>query len=198
MPYAKSVADYLSVDLHVVTIQPEDLMNGLQNMIWQLDEPLADPAPLNLFHISRLARDMDCRVLLSGSGGDDLFSGYRRHLAMNSEFLWSSLPRPLRILLRDCTAKLPVSSSFFRRARQFFSGCHLEGNSRLIHYFSWISQSDLYPLYSSDFRAVVFDSRAENVMHNFLANIPPDVSDRTYVVPRTALLPGRSQSYLYR
>ena len=35
---------------------------------------------------------MGIPVLLSGAGGDDLFSGYRRHRALHFERLWSRLP----------------------------------------------------------------------------------------------------------
>jgi len=37
-------------------------------MVWQLDEPLADPAPLNVLYISELARRNGIKVLLSGAG----------------------------------------------------------------------------------------------------------------------------------
>ena len=53
-------------------------------MIEILDEPLADPACLNLLFISELARVQEIKVLLSGTGGDDLFAGYRRHWPFHS------------------------------------------------------------------------------------------------------------------
>ena len=46
-------------------------------MIWHLDEPQADAAPLNVLNISHAARENGNVVLLGGAGGDDLFSGYR-------------------------------------------------------------------------------------------------------------------------
>ena len=54
-------------------------------MVYQLDEPLADPAALNVFYISQLARQQGIKVLLSGVGADDLFTGYRRHHALQIE-----------------------------------------------------------------------------------------------------------------
>ena len=65
--------------------------NGLREMVWQLDEPLADPPSLNVLFISRMAREHGIKVLLSGAGGDDLFTGYRKHLALHSERFWSWL-----------------------------------------------------------------------------------------------------------
>jgi asparagine synthase (glutamine-hydrolysing) len=34
----------------------------LENMVYQLDEPLGDPAPLNVLYISRLARQDGIKV----------------------------------------------------------------------------------------------------------------------------------------
>ena len=42
--------------------------------------------------ISRLARENDIKVWLSGAGGDDIFTGYRRHYALMLEKYWSWLP----------------------------------------------------------------------------------------------------------
>ena len=92
LPYAVKVAEHLGVDLEIVKIDSNNLANDLVEMVWQLDEPLADPAPLNVLYISRLAKERGIKVLLSGSGGDDLFTGYRRHLALRYEGLWSWLP----------------------------------------------------------------------------------------------------------
>ena len=48
----------------------------LESMVEQLDEPLTDLAPLNLMFICELAKNQGIKVLLSGAGGDDVFSGY--------------------------------------------------------------------------------------------------------------------------
>ena len=47
-----------------------------------MDEPIPDPSALNVFYISKLAREQGIKVLLSGAGGDDIFTGYRRHRAL--------------------------------------------------------------------------------------------------------------------
>ena len=44
----------------------------LWRMVGILDEPIADPASLNVLFISELARRHGIKVLLSGVGGDDL------------------------------------------------------------------------------------------------------------------------------
>ena len=171
LPYARHVAKHLDVPLEVVPVDAAQMALELESMVWHLDEPLADPASLNLLHISRLARELGFKVLLSGVGGDDLFSGYRRHLALVNEQWWRWLPRPVRLHLRALTGHLSTSHPFTRRLRKAFSGAHLEGDSRLVHYFRWIDRSDLESLYSPTFRAALGHARAENPMLEFLDSL---------------------------
>jgi asparagine synthase (glutamine-hydrolysing) len=141
-------------------------------MVWQLDEPLADIAPLNVLFICQLARQQGIKVLLSGTGGDDLFTGYRRHLALDSERYWAWLPRPLRVMLRQVSRQLPVSYPLGRRLRKVFSGAHLNSNSRLVHYFRWVDRADLFALYTSDFRAALDQSQSTDPMLDFMSEMP--------------------------
>ena len=80
LPFARRVSHHLDVPLQVVEVDSSQLISGIEYMVWQLDG-LADPAPLNALLISSLARQQGVKVLLSGAGGDDLFTGYRRHHA---------------------------------------------------------------------------------------------------------------------
>jgi asparagine synthase (glutamine-hydrolysing) len=172
LPFARRTATHLGVPLEVVPVEAAEMAAMLETMVWQLDEPLADLAPLNLLLISRLAREQGIKVLLSGAGGDDLFSGYRRHLALDNEQWWRWLPRPLRLRLRAFTGHLSPSHPLTRRLRKAFSGAHLEGDARLVHYFRWIERSDLEALYSPAFRAALGRSRVKDPMLEFLNGLP--------------------------
>ena len=172
LPYARRVSTHLGVPLEVIQVDASQMVSSIEEMVWQLDEPLADPAPLNVLYISRLASDLGIKVLLSGAGGDDLFTGYRRHLALRSECLWRWLPRRVRIHLRQLSAQLPPSYPFARRLRKAFSGAHLDGDSRLVQYFRWTDRADLNALYTPAFRAVLGDCQAEDPMLSYLAGLP--------------------------
>jgi asparagine synthase (glutamine-hydrolysing) len=52
----------------IITVDAGAMANDLEAMVGQLDEPLADPAPLNVLYISQLARRHGMKVLLSGAG----------------------------------------------------------------------------------------------------------------------------------
>ncbi len=93
--YAKRVAKKFQFPLEVVEVKPSDFQS-LAQVIFHLDEPQADPAAINTMLISRKAREMGVKVLLSGAGGDDIFSGYPRHTAIGLEKLWSLFPEFLK------------------------------------------------------------------------------------------------------
>ena len=58
-----------------------DLISSLPDMVWALDEPTADFSALQTQFLARAARTVGIKVLMSGVGGDDLFTGYGRHSA---------------------------------------------------------------------------------------------------------------------
>lgn len=79
-PYAQRVAKSLDVRLKSVRLDP-DVIQLLPKMVYHLDEPDADPAVFPSYLISKLAREDGTTVLLSGTGGDEVFFGYRSHQA---------------------------------------------------------------------------------------------------------------------
>jgi asparagine synthase (glutamine-hydrolysing) len=172
LPYARRVAAHLKVPLELVRIDAARMADDLPAMVAQLDEPLADPAPLNVLYISQLAREHGIKVLLSGAGGDDLFTGYRRHRALMAEGYWSWLPPSVRKGLEFVASRLNQQNVMGRRARKFFNGASLDDDARLINYFRWVDSADLISLYSSEFKAALIGTRAEDPMLAFLSELP--------------------------
>ena len=144
-------------------------------MVWQLDEPLADPAALNVFYISKLARENGIKVLLSGAGGDDIFTGYRRHFAIKNERFWTWMPYRLRKEIRNLSLSLPMYE-VGRRIKKALSGSHLSNSDRLINYFRWINRRDLEKLYTSDFKEELRCSNVEQPMLDFIQDLPKKTS----------------------
>jgi asparagine synthase (glutamine-hydrolysing) len=176
LPFARRVAKHLGVPLDVVRIDAGRMAGDLERMVAQLDEPMADPAPLNVLYISQLAREQGMKVLLSGAGGDDLFTGYRRHRALMAERWWAWLPRGLQLGLMKGSGGLDQRRPWGRRLTKLFSGVGLDGDARLVNYFRWAGQADLAALYSADFRTALDDTLAEEPMLEFLRPLPAGVS----------------------
>jgi asparagine synthase (glutamine-hydrolysing) len=77
--FAKAMAQHAGVPLQVLNVDVDATLAKLPTLAWQLDEPTADPAPLLVTAISQQARRDGLKVLMSGTGGDDVLTGYRRH-----------------------------------------------------------------------------------------------------------------------
>jgi asparagine synthase (glutamine-hydrolysing) len=168
--YARRVSDHLGVDLHTVWVGSE-MVDELPGMIFHLDEPQADPAPINALFISRLAREHGIKVLLSGAGGDDVFTGYRRHYALQLERYWAWLPASARAQLRSLSEKLSPVNQWSRRFAKAFRYADLDGDERIESYFHWITPAAIARVFSQQTRAAL-ETEPSTIVHETLASLP--------------------------
>jgi asparagine synthase (glutamine-hydrolysing) len=172
LPYARQVASHLKVPLDVVSIDPTRIATDFEALVNQLDEPLADPAAFNVLYIARLARHQGIKVLLSGTGGDDLFTGYRRHRAIQYDQYWNWLPKAARTGLELVTRSLDQRRPLFRKLGKLFSGAALDSDARLVNYFAWARREELRAFYTPEFRAAIDNLSAESPMLQFMEALP--------------------------
>ena len=152
LPYARLAAKALGVNLHVVEVERDKLVD-LEKLVWHLDEPQADPAALNSFYICQLARQQGIKVMLSGAGGDDIFTGYRRHQALAFERYWQWLPAFARRSLAGLSGYAPQATSWGRRTHKAFRQAALSPQERMVGYFQWLEQDRLQGLWSREVKA---------------------------------------------
>jgi asparagine synthase (glutamine-hydrolysing) len=172
LPYARLVAKHLRVRLHEVQVNSSQLSADLERMVYQLDEPLADPAPLNVLYISELARQAGIKVLLSGAGADDVFSGYRRHRALAMERYWQGLPTGVRGGLRRITTKLRRDRLWGRRIAKSFARADASPDSRLTGYFLWADSDRIRTLFAPDHQKALVNEDLESPFREYLASLP--------------------------
>lgn len=137
LPYARKVAKFLDVNL--IEVQPK--INSVKNfdkMIYQLDEPQADLAPYNVKIICELASEKGIKVMIGGVGGDDLFSGYRRHQAIMIEPFLKFIPKPLLQIVRNIIYKMDSKKPLIRRLKKISKDWGNSKKNRLIGYFNWL------------------------------------------------------------
>ena len=117
--YARLVAERFGCEHTEIEVSP-DIVSLLPKIIWHLDEPIFDPAAINTYLIAEAARQNGTVVLLSGMGADEVFGGYRKHLAcLLAERYQALLPRTLRRAFESVVRRMPVASerSGWRLAR---------------------------------------------------------------------------------
>ena len=61
---------------HVIkVVGPDEFIASIPEIVWYLDDPVADPALVPLYFVAKEARK-HVKVVLSGEGADELFGGY--------------------------------------------------------------------------------------------------------------------------
>jgi asparagine synthase (glutamine-hydrolysing) len=91
---ARLVADALGTDHHELRISMADSAVPVEELVWALDEPVADLSALGFMALSELAA-RHVTVALAGQGADELFGGYSRHRRAAAIATARTLPRPL-------------------------------------------------------------------------------------------------------
>jgi asparagine synthase (glutamine-hydrolysing) len=94
LPYARIVANAFKTEHREIVVQP-DVAAILPDLIWHMDEPVADAAFITTYLVSKFARE-DVTVILSGVGGDELFGGYKRYMDESYRGRYQLIPRILR------------------------------------------------------------------------------------------------------
>jgi asparagine synthase (glutamine-hydrolysing) len=200
LPYARAVAMHLGVPLEEIRVGA-DLIDGLGEMLYFLDEPQADPAPLNALVIARAAKRDGVKVLLSGTGGDDIFSGYRRHYGQRLEQLWRWLPRPARSALARGSRRLENSSAsrtpLLRRAAKALAHADLPALDRPASYFWWGGEGMRRALYSPALTNELARSAEPDPLVSTLSRIPAerDPLNRMLYLEGKHFLPDHNLNY---
>ena len=107
--YAKELSKIFSFNHKEIIIKP-DIVNLIEKITWHLDEPIADPSAISTYLISKEARKSGIKVLLSGMGADEVFSGYRSHFFAKISDTYSYIPKILRSNIEKLVSLIPQSS----------------------------------------------------------------------------------------
>lgn len=92
---------------HVTKVVSQaEFVAALPEIVWYLDEPVADPALVPLYFIAREARK-HVKVVLSGEGADELFGGYTIYREPLSLKPFDFLPRGVRRSVGKMATPLP-------------------------------------------------------------------------------------------
>ncbi len=105
--YARQIANHFKTEHHEYSVDTE-IEDLLPRLIETFDEPFADSSAVPTYCLAELAKK-HVTVALSGTGGDEIFGGYRKYMAAQWSAIFNSLPDSIRRGVRKTAAILPAS-----------------------------------------------------------------------------------------
>ena len=72
---ARKVTEKWGTEHHELVMDPNQLLSDLEKMVWHLDEPYGGGLP-SWYVFEMIGRD--CKVAMTGTGGDELFGNYAK------------------------------------------------------------------------------------------------------------------------
>jgi asparagine synthase (glutamine-hydrolysing) len=199
--YARKVAAQYGIDLHEIEISP-DIVGMLPRIVDVLDEPIGDPAAINTLLMCEAARERGVKVILSGMGADELFGGYRKHLACVMAGRYSRLPALPRAGIRSAVERFPVSVQgrglrYARWAKRFLTFADLPEEPRFRRSYTLYDADQLAALISPDLAGYV-DEILEEHSGIYNDNSLPDEVNRMCLADARLFLPGLNLAYTDR
>ncbi len=199
--YARQVAARFGVDLHEIEIAP-NVLDLLPHMTYHLDEPIGDPAAINTFLICSAAREAGVKVMLSGMGADELFAGYRKHLANVLAVRYQGVPQSLRRPVRSAVDRLPVATSrrgyrSVRFAKRFLSFADLPEETAFRRSYTMYDRLELLDLLDPDLAGTVDDVLTEHA-DVYRDQALDDHVNRMCLADARLFLPGLNLAYTDR
>ncbi|MEO6833272.1 MAG: asparagine synthase (glutamine-hydrolyzing) [Chitinophagaceae bacterium] len=194
--FARLAGKDLNIELHEVS-GSLSLESQLDEMVWQLDEPQADPAALHLGNIAQAAHEEGIKVLLGGTGADDIFSGYRRHQALSLMKIMSRIPSFAAHILKSTSGKF-TENTFLRRAGKLALGAGLPIQDAMIQAHFWQKPETVAALFKDFGNGGKSKRWAFADFEELLKEIPDEKSllNQMLLLEQRAFLPHHNLAYL--
>jgi len=181
---AKAV-QVIGTDHKMIHCTDADIGTDFPDVIWHAETPLLRTAPVPLFQLSKLVKQSNYKVVLTGEGSDEIFAGYDIFKEDRIRRFWarqpSSLARP-RLLQR-------LYPDIFRQAdsrtRVFLEGFFRKDLSLVdfpgySHMIRWNNTALLQNFFSPDLQSVpsrpndLTNQRPNDFLNRFAASLPAD------------------------
>ncbi len=139
--FQQEMAEHLGVRQQRLEIDNEAIGNHLSDVLWHCEKPLLRTSPIPLYLLSRLVRQNDFKVVLTGEGADEVFGGYNIFKEAKIRRFWLKNPASrLRPLLLERLYPYIFTQPSRTRAflQQFFAaGAGTAGDPFFSHRVRW-------------------------------------------------------------
>ncbi len=187
--FAQEVSKHIGTQHTTFGIGNHALLETVYDVLEYIDEPFADSSAIPVNILSRETRKL-VTVALSGDGADELFGGYRKHLAHARAIRFQPYRNALALLTPFLKLFPKSRNSFFsdkvRQLEKFITGLSLSADKR---YQRWASISSpeevskllLPPINSQSYLKFINELTLPLTKHETIGNI--NAADLILVLP---------------
>ena len=104
--YAKDLSEKINTQNISKIITKEEYFKNLPNIIYYMDEPVADPSAIALYFVTQIASE-NVKVSLSGEGADEIFGGYNIYQEPLTDAWYYKIPYPIRFAIGKVASIFP-------------------------------------------------------------------------------------------
>ena len=104
--YAEDLSQKINTKNINKVITKEEYFKNLPNILYYMDEPLADPSAIALYFVTKIASE-NVKVSLSGEGADEIFGGYNIYQEPLVANWYYKIPYPVRFTLGKIASLFP-------------------------------------------------------------------------------------------
>ena len=105
--YAEELSKKINTENINKVITKEEYFKNLSNIMYYMDEPLADPSAVALYFVTKIA-SKNVKVSLSGEGADEIFGGYNIYTEPFILSWYYKIPYQIRKIIGTVAAIFPA------------------------------------------------------------------------------------------
>jgi asparagine synthase (glutamine-hydrolysing) len=175
--FQEKAVQAIGTDHSMIRCTDQDIGENLPDVIWHTEVPMTRTAPVPLYMLSRLVRENNFKVVLTGEGSDEIFAGYDIFKEDRIRRFWAREPdsrfRPL--LLKRLYPDIFVGDS--SRAGAFLTNFFKRGLSRVdspvySHMVRWENTAQIKTFFADEYRESA--GRVDDFVDRFTATLPDD------------------------
>lgn len=139
--YQNEAAGYFKTRHKSIKCSSKEIADSFPKVVWHSETPVTRTAPAPMFLLSKLVRENNIKVVITGEGADEMLAGYDIFKEAKIRRFWASQPdskfRPL--LLKKLYPYLPQMKDANPTTLKMFYGFKLEdvGNPFYSHLMRW-------------------------------------------------------------
>lgn len=202
LQYAKIVADHLGTEHHELILDAFSSIDLLPKIISHYDEPHGEPTSVLVYLLCEFVKK-HVTVAISGTGGDEIFYGYPKHVGIRYYQHYKKIPSFFREhVIEKILGSIPESTTggrLAKRINRFISGANKPIDDAYMTWVNLLHKDIRESLFSSEVLASVDNPLGDSFLQEHLHKSKmKDIFDRVTSLDIEGYLPEYQLTYMDR